>query len=301
MGQMIESLINLLPENLVGLNGSILPKDRSYLFIFRELINEKYYGGRIMWTHLDDRFRFVHSPQRAPLIDGCEDPRIVRNSDGVYLTYTRLEGDHLFHQYICRVECEGDNLSVKEDLEMRLHQKDNRPIHRQHEKNWMPFCRENRIYFVHSINPHTVVKWGNGTVTEVYTTSPIELDWTRKFGAPRGGSNALRFEDSYIAFFHSSIYLEGDSSVPDAPRQYFMGAYVFDADPPFRIKAVSSNPIESKYFFSRVNRISPHRVIFPMSLWKEDQYFFLTAGDMDCGVILLRIRVSSLLSSLSWF
>ena len=55
------------------------------------------------------------------------------------------------------------------------------------------------------------------------------------FGEIRGGTAAhLVRPDLYLGFFHSKKTLPGSRLV-----SYFFGAYAFDTQPPFRLKAVS--------------------------------------------------------------
>lgn len=93
------------------------------------------------------------------------------------------------------------------------------------EKNWGWFSHDGRIHFVYQVRPHVVVDG------DTVHTQNSEMLWT--LGELRGGSAPIRMGDEYLAFFHSSIPWR---SIPKygMRRRYFMGAYCFDAKPPFK-------------------------------------------------------------------
>ena len=101
------------------------------------------------------------------------------------------------------------------------------------EKNWIFFDYEGQMHMVYMTEPHEVVRWDGQAVGDVYKTDGIK--W--KYGHIRGGSNAIRVGDEYISFFHSSVKVEPDT------RRYYMGAYCFNAKPPFNATRMTDEPI----------------------------------------------------------
>jgi hypothetical protein len=78
-------------------------------------------------------------------------------------------------------------------------------------------------------------------VQALYNTSFNDSFWTSRFGEMRGGTPAVRLNDSHhIAAFHSSYYrVKGGHKW----HSYVMGIYLFQSSPPFRIVAVSEEPL----------------------------------------------------------
>lgn len=47
----------------------------------------------------------------------------------------------------------------------------------------------------------------------------------------------MRVGDEYISFFHSSVYWKGRQ------KRYIMGAYAFEAKPPFKVTRITPTPL----------------------------------------------------------
>ena len=122
------------------------------------------------------------------------------------------------------------------------------------EKNWSPLIyqtgtNEEKLMFIYSINPMRIFEFTkdapvnmtpmNGKLSDTLRN----LEWTRKWGNPRGGTPAIKIGNQYLAFFHSFFM--------DDKREawYIMGAYTFDATPPFKLRNISKYPILSKEMF----------------------------------------------------
>ena len=76
----------------------------------------------------------------------------------------------------------------------------------------------------------------------------------------------------YITIFHSSKMMKSIHSNGEIIQHYFMGAYTFEAKPPFRITRISAGPI---FFHDMYNSpdyptYKPIKCIFPMGLLIED-------------------------------
>ena len=71
--------------------------------------------------------------------------------------------------------------------------------------------------------------------------SPLDLAW--EHGEIRGGTNAvlLKGRNEYLGFFHSMNNFDMESK-----KSYFFGAFTFSAEPPFRLRTLSHEPILDK-------------------------------------------------------
>jgi hypothetical protein len=161
---------------------------------------------------------------------------------------------------------------------------------RQHhpEKNWGPFeypppsapatatsadtSPAPQLLFVYTINPHVVVGFGADTapMTEYHSLKRTGVPmfprfctqlvaselaaggsgpgaWAARWGQWRGGTPAVYIPSAraYMSFFHSKATVH-DPVV----HTYFMGAYLFDVHPPFRITHMSSEPIVARDFYT---------------------------------------------------
>mmetsp|Transcript_2940 Transcript_2940/g.4525 ORF Transcript_2940/g.4525 Transcript_2940/m.4525 type:complete len:458 (-) Transcript_2940:474-1847(-) len=187
-------------------------------------------------------------------------------------------------------------------------------------KNWSPFIYKGETYLLQSINPMLVVHPTHQNHQEqqleeennispdqrpqVYAektshSEPIPLDWW-DFGSLRGGTNAVLLPDLdlYLGFFHTKGQLKGNFM-----STYFMGAYTFTAEPPFRMLSMSPYPImpenlyTGKWSFQKVAKLD--YIIFPTSLFVENnQTVFLSLGHQDVDGFLLRMDLQSLLNTL---
>lgn len=101
------------------------------------------------------------------------------------------------------------------------------------EKNWVWFNHEGNWHFVYSFSPHVVAR----SVLETFSTTQPSLTW--KYGEIRGGTPPVRTGEEYVTFFHSSLPWK------KTQKRYYMGAYAFEAKPPFRVTRVTTKPLLS--------------------------------------------------------
>lgn len=132
------------------------------------------------------------------------------------------------------------------------------------QKNWSPFeyyfrgrrrtnASASKTFFVFSVNPHRIVDANETfissrnenelkahTICHTEIIEPSESYW--KWGPIHGGSNSLLVDTPwgprYLAFFHSQ-----SKFMVSWMTTYFMGAYLFEAEPPFAVTHISDAPI----------------------------------------------------------
>jgi len=152
-----------------------------------------------------------------------------------------------------------------------------------HEKNWLYFVHDNAPHLLYSANPHVVVRLNGRLESETkYITDEFNPLW--KFGEVRGGSNPILVDGLYWTFFHSSL------PWINKKRRYYMGAYAFDAKPPFRIARMTTLPI-----LTGTNQQDwwpgLPAVVFPCGAFFDiaKNQFVVSYGinDVDCGYIKL--------------
>lgn len=183
------------------------------------------------------------------------------------------------------------------------------------EKNWVPFTYQEHMYYIQQINPLVVVTADTGNVTHVrgnllmgtkIVSSFPQVDLPWKYGHIRGGTNAIyihNHHDSnasfYLAFFHTSTKLPGNPY-----RTYFMGAFIFSAQPPFHILAITRYPIIPfpEMYEGRWKCYTRHcgidYVIFPMSVQMYEDHLLVAMGRQDAEGWLLKISLAKLLENM---
>lgn len=105
------------------------------------------------------------------------------------------------------------------------------------EKNWTWFEHDGAPHLLYNIEPHTVVRWDGERPSETHQTETTPWAW----GHMRGGTSPVQIKTGgdYTVFFHSSTMWT------EIKRRYHMGAYQFEAKPPFRITRMTKKPILS--------------------------------------------------------
>ena len=103
------------------------------------------------------------------------------------------------------------------------------------------------ILLRHRIFPNVV------NVSPLFSTRFDDSFWVRRFGELRGGTPAVELNSTHlIAAFHSSFYKKIG---PFRWHSYVMGLYIFESTPPFRITAVSAEPLgQEEFYFGRTSK-----------------------------------------------
>jgi predicted GH43/DUF377 family glycosyl hydrolase len=117
---------------------------------------------------------------------------------------------------------------------------------------------------------------------------------------PRGGTQAIFDKDHYLAFFHSWKDFPTIQSNGKKIAHYTIGAYTFDAHPPFAITAVSPEPLVSKDFYQPpyYKTWKPMRCIFPCGMVLSEDFVWISYGRQDHEIWIAKIDKKSLLQSL---
>jgi len=165
-------------------------------------------------------------------------------------------------------------------------------------KNWMPFWYNETMVFVHSIDPFVTVRvvaskaengegGGNKEAFDAKIFSVSEAhehavrSWNHHWGVRHGGSSPLKIStNQYLTFFHSRRELPGMLTTT-----YFMGAYTFSTEFPFKVTSVSRAPLYHENFYHGAWDLIKNfdYVVFPMSFFFENGVKEITHPcDMQC-------------------
>jgi predicted GH43/DUF377 family glycosyl hydrolase len=254
---------------------------------------------------LDDQFE--QTAQEFKKIDMqskyAEDPRIVKVGKQYYVSYNDVQP----HSPLCRsmriahFNLEECSIEYSTNLDLQIH---------HIEKNWTPFeyCdakHQLQLIFEYFLSPHKLLELPNPQVNHfnhlIYPDhpSPPRLPWQEIWGHPRGGTPPQRIGNEYLGFFHSCFKDNQDVT------WYLMGAYTFEAEPPFRITAVSKFPIlfDGIYDTPYLNTASHNkRVIFPAGFVMQEQegkqLIHLSCGENDSSVKIITLDKDALLKNM---
>ncbi len=254
---------------------------------------------------LDKNFNQISEVQKIDTqSDFSEDPRIFTAEGKLYLSYNDMQENDVYSRSMRLAELDPITLQpiFISDIDQHINFV---------EKNWVPFTRKEasgkeRIYFGYGINPHKIMGMQDPQSNQMdhpvfpHTVAFQKMPWKeKKWGVLRGGTPALIVDGQYLAFFHTLFY---ENKRP----WYAMGAYTFEANPPYRVTAVSATPILFKgiYDTPAINTAhSKKKAIYPagMVLGKEDNedVVYLTCGENDSAVKVLTFNKDALLKSLT--
>eukprot|EP01035_Chromulina_nebulosa_P020001 gene20001-25974_t len=211
------------------------------------------------------------------------------------------------------------------------------------EKNWTPFnYKDDQIFFIQSFQPFIVYKLdkpsrSNSLSLEYHFQStsiePISYkgqsvqlvssvdcpEFSTYFGKVRGGTQAMLVRGQYFALYHTYEPGHGHLStiLPDNHFYYFIGAYTFTTDPPFRVTSFSRFPISHDSFVPGIYKVGKQQALLSFALSyvlinkdgtvilegeDEDEphstTVVLTIGVRDTHTIVAKINLNELLDSL---
>jgi len=286
-------------------NGSIIAKkdDSGYYMFFRydvkkcDVQKESAYALEtyIGMAELDENF--IHKDHSFKIIDTgtstSEDPRAFYHNEKMYLCYNDLIPIKSNARSIRIAEIDQKTAKVQFSTNLDLQQQ-------QIEKNWMPFSHGDKLHFVYNVGPHKILK-----LEDVKSMSLNGIDlpqlpqilsktWESRWGIIRGGTPAELVDGEYLAFFHSRIRESGTN-------WYSMGAYTFEASPPFRITRISHHPI---FFRDQFDTAHVHtsnegvKCIFPAGFSVKGDLVHISVGENDASSKVLTLSKSQLFKSL---
>lgn len=143
-------------------------------------------------------------------------------------------------------------------------------LNTDNEKNWVWFEHDGMLCMIYNTEPHQVVHWIGDQVHVEFEQDMPEWEWGHK----RGGTPPIRIGDEYLCFFHSS------TKWTETRRRYHMGAYTFEAKPPFKPLRCTTKPLLSG------SREDPWAdglplVVFPCGSIYRDNKWLVTMGVND--------------------
>lgn len=304
---MLEAKQILIPEYMDALNPSMVNYGDNILFCFRIRDPLTTKADKIGIMILDKDFNRITEPKELRINKSyyykdvwTQDARLVKVKDDIYIVFNDFavvsNGDHNRRQFYSKVECDDDGFYVDAPDAILVFEWED-PL--KQEKNWVPFDYQGNLLLAHTISPHLIFKPIIGTThAAIFSENNDNFVWN--WGEVRGGTPAIKIDDQYLAFFHSSKYMPTVQSNNKYIHHYYMGAYLFEAKPPFTITKMSPEPLVEKHFYQgkKYKTWQPLLVVFPGGFIFDDQYIFVTYGRQDHEVWVVKIDKKGLLNSL---
>ncbi len=162
------------------------------------------------------------------------------------------------------------------------------------EKNWVLFEHQDSLFCIHRCSPQHIYQRDRNAWTRLLP----EVQSPRwPYGEIRGGTVPIPHEGKLLRFFHSAL----DNEYGPQPRRYFVGAYLMESTPPFKVVRVSKRPI---LFGSELCDIPVSdrkgiiqykvNVVFPGGAVARKDHWLLAIGINDSACALARITPTML-------
>ena len=258
-----------------------MPNTNNYICVYRP--NEFRFTACILDKNFSNPTKFFPFQ-----FTNCADPRLIWVENKLYMIYSSIDKVGISRECI--------RGGVIMDLE-----KSNNFIHPQlfrvsptsltdRQKNWMPFLYENKIHLVSSVCPHVIyeLEEDGKEAVKKYETNWIHPWFNQEF--LRGNTNIVKLEDgNYMGTFHT-VQVRGKM------HYYDNGCYIFEGKPPFKVISCSD-----KTYMKAEDAIHPHyrkrgliQVNFPVGMIRENENLFISYGDNDSIVKIMRTKVEEM-------
>lgn len=242
-------------------------KDNKYIVSFRINDNASSY---VALTFFDQNFNEINTFNKIDLgTKTAQDARVFKYQNDYFLIYNdKLPIEHLCRaMHIAKLNDQTNKIEYKTILDLHI---------QLIEKNWTPFIFQNKLFLAYSLVPHKIMEMQDPSKNNLkhwlFTNNPCYTRFFWKWGEPRGGTSAKLVDGEYLGFFHSNF---GKNK---KKKFYVMGAYTFQAHPPYKVTKVSKFPI----IFGKNKKT---RVYFPTGfiVKKENgkDYIYLSYGEND--------------------
>lgn len=210
-------------------NPSLIEHDGRTLLAYRQCPPGYTWVSKLYLADLDGSKatnpRPLHVPAPTGTNDGVSDPRLFHYQGRLCVSYS-YDQSHFQTTNVSLAEINPDGTAVTGKVFPRLY--DNHM-----EKNWQFFDHEGELLIVYAVGPDHVVLDLN--LREVARTPGVVCPGA----AVRGGTPPVRRGDHYVSFFHNTYERPGGFR----NRYYTVGAYAFEANPPFRVIRQSTAPV----------------------------------------------------------
>jgi predicted GH43/DUF377 family glycosyl hydrolase len=254
-----------------------------------------------VFSSLVDRFIPAHLRRFSPVLypsggswGGCEDPRLVKIDNMIYLTYNAFDGWDFIRIGLTMIEEED---FVNKRFKWKRPQLISPPgqIH----KNWMLFPEKinGKFAMLHSISPKVEIELLDSLDdighSQPYIASPVgargavdDARWdTRMRGA---GAPPVKTDKGWVVFYHANN--------KDEPHKYKVGVLLLDLNDPKKIIGRLNFPIlEPDEWYENDGKPG---IVYVCGAVKRDDLIFLYYGGGDKRLCVAHLNTRELLDEL---
>lgn len=238
---------------------------------------------------LDEGFNVIGTPQILDVPKNLwQDARLIVLNDILYLVFNGAIDGGVRRTFIAQADFNGIEFSIEPPKSLLRFPGENP---NQWERNWIPFAYNNSLLLATYLLPHRVLSSSIGSQDcEEVASSNFSSSWV--WGTPKTGTTAHLDGNHYLAFFHSIKVMSSIHSEGKPIQHYFMGAYTFENHPPFRITAMSQEPIIGKHFYHgpEYAMCKPCRVVFPCGFIMNEQFIWIVFGRQDHEIWMAKLE-----------
>lgn len=242
---------------------------------------------------LDEEFHVIGIPQILDVQKNLwQDARLIAHNEALYLVFNGAIDDGIRRMFIARAHFNGIEFTLETSNALLNFPGENST---QWERNWIPFIYNDSLLLTARFSPHKILRplLDSQTCEEV-ASSNFSSNWM--WGTVRPGTSANLDGKRYLALFHSSKVMPSLHSEGEPIQHYFMGAYTFEDKPPFRITAISKEPIIGKHFYHgpEYTMCKPCRVVFPCGFIMDEQFIWIVFGRQDHEIWIAKLEKKGL-------
>ena len=218
----------------------------------------------------------------------AEDPRLIVYKNQLVVVYNDLVGNfRRMHLAFLTLEDEGIQVQKIQMLKKEGEEKNT-------EKNWVPFCHADQLYFVYETYPWTILKYEEDGVCTIFKSLDILIPGETPHLS--GGTPALKVGDEFVSFYHIRSGLTR-SYVSWNRYIYLVGAYAFDANPPFRLKKMTVRPLSYRGAYNLTD--NPKKILYPVGVIDQGDHFEVSVGVNDDRTEIVHVDKEKLFSLMS--
>lgn len=216
-----------------------------------------------------------HIRAREDALDGIQDLKLFNWKNEIYATGSGLNSAPLLL---------GKSLTRKFTMMLfklskhRLEFVSTLPSFQNEEKNWMPWVKNENLWFVYRPNPFSIFSYD---ILPTHSSQIKSINYTVFGGAYSGGSCAIPCLGGYLGLVHKRT---------GRTAQSFYDHRLFFATDDFRIAKVSE-----PFTFDGEN------IEYGSSIGLANDSIYLGYGSCDAKAIILQIDRDHLFKSLNWF
>jgi len=163
-------------------------------------------------------------------VEGLEDCRMFEYKGSTWFSCTTSDTNPTGQRQIslCKLEDARTSSTIHVELLKPLYG----PDPNRCEKNWLPFVKNNELYFIYSYSPLTIYQLQMTSATDhaIFQLRLCDSASTHDLSRFSGSSSPMEFDDGYLFLVHETIY-------DDVQRNY-MHRFVY-MDPEFNITKAS--------------------------------------------------------------